>query len=167
MHSDLGLSASCVNLTGLSILTFKLCYFYALGSLCSHSQYLCSCAQQVYVFLLWSLSGKQKCMEILWCIFGISIHKMLNAHLSSGGRTEFFYYTLFLRTVLLTMLIYHPGHLYYHELFISTFTHLYPQLCLLAFVCMPVSVEPILLYRHPHSRLCRRGWMLFWNPSWR
>ncbi len=39
------------------MLTFKLCCFYALGSLCSHSQYLCSCAQQVYVFLLWSLSG--------------------------------------------------------------------------------------------------------------
>jgi len=65
MQSDLvGLSAS-VNLTGLSILTFKLCYFYALGSFCSHRQYLCSCAQQVYVFLLWSLSGKQKCMEIM------------------------------------------------------------------------------------------------------
>lgn len=137
MHSELvSLCASCVNLTCLSILTFKLCYFYALGSLCSHSQHLCSCAQQVYVFLLWSLSGKQKCMEILWCIFGISIHKMLNARLSSGGRTEFFLLHIIFEDSADNADL--SSRAFILPWIITTFPHLYPQLCLLPFVCMPL-----------------------------
>ncbi len=117
------------------MLTFKLCCFYALGSLCSHSQYLCSCAQQVYVFLLWSLSGKQKCMEILQRTFGISIHKILNARLSSKNRAAFFITHYFL------------GQYWYIIQGIYTTNNYFPSsptctlncVCFTLFVCLCVS----------------------------
>jgi len=59
---------------------------------------------------------------------------MLVYHQVAGQ--SFFYYTLFLRTVL-TMLIYHPVRLYYHELLPPSPT------CPLNCVCFPLFCMPL------------------------